>query len=37
MLIHAQAHLERFYRDLGFQRHGESFEEDGIPHVAMVR
>ena len=37
VLIHAQAHLERFYRALGFERRGEAFEEDGIPHVAMVR
>jgi len=37
VLIHAQAHLEGFYCELGFERRGEGFEEDGIPHVAMVR
>jgi len=37
VLIHAQAHLEGFYRSLGFRRRGDTFQEDGIPHVAMVR
>lgn len=37
VLIHAQAHLERFYRELGFETFGKPFEEDGIPHVGMVR
>lgn len=36
-LIHAQAHLEDFYRSLGFETIGEPFEEAGIPHVEMVR
>ncbi len=36
VLIHAQAYLEGFYRGLGFERRGEPFEEDGIPHVAMI-
>lgn len=36
VLIHAQARLERFYRALGFETRGESFDEDGIPHVRMV-
>lgn len=33
----AQAHLERFYADLGFQRASDVYDEDGIPHVEMVR
>lgn len=37
VLIHAQAHLQDFYEDLGFVAVGEPFEEDGIPHLAMVR
>jgi len=35
--IGAQAHLERFYADLGFARVGEPYDEDGIPHLEMVR
>ncbi|HTR49573.1 MAG TPA: GNAT family N-acetyltransferase [Kofleriaceae bacterium] len=33
----AQAHLERFYAELGFQRASDVYDEDGIPHVEMVR
>lgn len=36
VLIHAQARLEGFYRDFGFQTRGAPFDEDGIPHVLMV-
>ncbi|MEX0599535.1 MAG: GNAT family N-acetyltransferase [Rhodothermales bacterium] len=36
-LIHAQQHLEDFYRSFGFETVGEPFEEAGIPHVKMVR
>src|SRR5262249_48722402 len=35
--IGAQAHLERFYTELGFERASEPYDEDGIPHVEMVR
>lgn len=36
--ISAQAHLERFYRSLGFARvSAEPYLEDGIPHVEMLR
>lgn len=35
--ISAQAHLERFYGSLGFERVGEDYLEDAIPHVEMVR
>lgn len=37
LFLHAQAHLERFYRDFGFVTVGERFQEAGIPHVKMVR
>lgn len=36
VLIHAQARLEGFYRDFGFEPRGAPFDEDGIPHVMMV-
>ncbi|HEX4422199.1 MAG TPA: GNAT family N-acetyltransferase [Kofleriaceae bacterium] len=35
--IGAQAHLEKFYGELGFCRVGEPFVEDGIPHLEMIR
>ena len=35
-VLHAQAHLEGFYRSFGFQRTGEPFDEAGIEHVKMV-
>ncbi|MCX5746301.1 MAG: GNAT family N-acetyltransferase [Proteobacteria bacterium] len=35
--IGAQAHLEKFYGDLGFRRISEVYDEDGIPHVDMLR
>ncbi len=34
--ISAQAHLERFYRSLGFETASEPYLEDGIPHVEML-
>jgi ElaA protein len=34
--ISAQQRLERFYRELGFVTQGDVYEEDGIPHIAMV-
>lgn len=34
--IHAQAHLQGFYTELGFVAEGELFDEDGIPHIQMV-
>jgi ElaA protein len=33
----AQAHLEAFYASFGFRRASEVFDEDGIPHVEMLR
>src|SRR4051812_43874744 len=35
--IDAQAYLEPFYGSFGFATIGVPFDEDGIPHVAMVR
>jgi ElaA protein len=35
--IGAQAHLERFYGNLGFVRASDVYDEDGIPHVEMLR
>lgn len=35
--ISAQAHLERFYVELGFARASDVHDEDGIPHVEMLR
>ena len=35
--ISAQAHLESFYADLGFERASELYDEDGIPHLEMLR
>ena len=34
--ISAQAHLEFFYNHHGFQKKGEVYLEDGIPHISMV-
>jgi predicted GNAT family N-acyltransferase len=36
-LVHAQSHLEDWYKDLGFVSTGRTFEEAGIPHVEMVK
>ncbi len=35
--IAAQAHLERFYGEFGFARASEPYDEDGIPHIDMLR
>ena len=35
--IGAQRYLEKFYGSLGFTPVGEPYDEDGIPHVDMVR
>ncbi len=37
VLLHAQRSAEGFYRRLGFQPHGEPFEEAGIAHIEMVK
>ncbi|WP_254763006.1 GNAT family N-acetyltransferase [Natrinema marinum] len=33
--LHSQTRAAGFYRDLGYERRGEEFEEAGIPHVEM--
>lgn len=35
--IGAQAHLEKFYGSFGFVRSSQPYEEDGIPHIEMLR
>ncbi|WP_369326815.1 GNAT family N-acetyltransferase [Alcaligenes nematophilus] len=35
--IGAQAHLQKFYGSLGFEPVGEIYDEDGIPHIEMVK
>ncbi len=35
--IGAQLYLQRFYEELGFVREGEVYDEDGIPHIHMLR
>ena len=35
--IAAQAYLEAFYEGLGFHTVGAPFDEDGIPHLEMLR
>lgn len=35
--IGAQAHLEKFYGELGFVRASGLYDEDGIPHIEMLR
>lgn len=33
----AQRYLEKFYGSLGFKPIGEPYDEDGIPHLEMIR
>lgn len=35
--ISAQAHLDRFYAGFGFEPVGQSYLEDNIPHLEMLR
>lgn len=35
--ISAQTYLLKFYTELGFERTGEEYLEDGIPHVRMIK
>ncbi|MFB9080747.1 GNAT family N-acetyltransferase [Flavobacterium procerum] len=35
--IGAQYHLSKFYQSLGFVEQGEVYDEDGIPHIEMLR
>jgi ElaA protein len=34
--LHAQTHALEFYAKLGFVAYGDVFDEDGIPHKAML-
>lgn len=35
--IGAQVYLQRFYESLGFVAASEAYEEDGIPHLDMIK
>lgn len=35
--ISAQYHLSKFYQSLGFVEQGEVYDEDGIPHIGMLK
>lgn len=35
--ISAQLYLEKFYRSFGFVSTSEPYDEDGIPHIEMLR
>jgi len=35
--IGAQAYLQRFYESLGFRAVSDLYDEDGIPHLEMIR
>jgi len=37
MNISAQVYLQKFYASLGFQTSGEPYDEDGIPHIDMLK
>ncbi|MFA1611018.1 GNAT family N-acetyltransferase [Halobellus rubicundus] len=35
LALHAQTRVREFYERLGYDAHGEEFEEAGIPHIEM--
>lgn len=35
--ISAQSHLKHFYEKSGFRKVSEEYDEDGIPHIEMLR
>lgn len=35
--ISAQLYLKKFYEEFGFRQAGEPYDEDGIPHIEMLR
>lgn len=37
LTMHSQTHAADFYEHLGYDQHGEEFEEAGIPHVEMEK
>ncbi|MFF5293191.1 GNAT family N-acetyltransferase [Paractinoplanes globisporus] len=36
-VLNAQAHLGDYYAKFGYEQNGPEFDEDGIPHIPMVR
>lgn len=37
LTLHAQTYVADLYAKVGFEPHGEVFDEAGIPHIAMTR
>lgn len=37
LYLQAQTYVEPFYASFGFERTSDEYDEDGIPHVDMVR
>lgn len=35
--ISAQVYLQKFYESFGFHASGEPYDEDGIPHINMIK
>lgn len=35
--VSAQVYLQQFYESLGFHSPGEPYDEDGIPHINMIK
>lgn len=35
--LHGQTHAEGFYVKLGYQTSSDVFDEDGIPHILMIK
>lgn len=35
--LHGQTHAEGFYEKLGYQTSSDVFDEDGIPHILMIK
>lgn len=35
--LHGQTQAERFYEKLGYQKSSNTFMEDGIPHILMIK
>ena len=35
--LSAQKYLDKYYKDLGFQKTGKDYLEDGIPHQRMIK
>lgn len=35
--ISAQCYLKGFYQNIGFKAFGDVYQEDGIPHIAMIK